>query len=232
MKKTTRNLLAAAAITPLLSLGSLHAQTVLFEADFDAGVVESNDGGAVGAFAGGGADNGATPSADGDVTVDTSATGPDSSSALSAVLDPGNAGDPFTFFGVFIQNANGPDGTGTGLDISSAGTISLDLRLGQAGAHSDFNLRLEDVDGGQEFNNASVPLTPAPTDTAWTSYSFALTDFTGQGGQVVDPTMFGQIAIDAFNTPVGAGANYTLDLQVDNVQIVEATSFQDWTLFD
>ena len=160
------------------------------------------------------------------------AAGNGSANALSLVLDPLNIGANYTFFGTFIQCAEGSLGTNTGLDISSADTISFDLRLGAAGAWDQYAVKLEDVapTGAGDFQNTFQLLSPNPVDTAWTTYTFPLSDFTG-GSQPVDPSIFNQITIEGNPGPSGGGTT-VFNLLVDNVEIVSnASSVGDWNLY-
>ncbi len=229
MKKRTISFFATLALAPALAIGTAQAQTVLFEADFESGTAP-NGGGESGAFYGGG-----NPffQSDGSVTVDNSGTGNGSTSALTAELLGATSGADFTFFGVFVQDDEGVNGTGSGLDISSADEVNFDLRLGQASSHAEYQVKLEDVDptGAGDFENTTVALTPNPSDTGWESYSIPLSSFTS-GSQPVDPTKFSQITIEAANPPTGGGT-FDFSLLVDNVQIVDtATSVNDWTMYE
>ena len=224
---------ATAAVT-ILSSSLANAQTILWQSQFNTpGQTAADDGGFIGGFYGGG-----DPFFQNDpaivVETNTAGLGPDSSSCLRAVGTSLGTGANYSFFGTFVQNiegVNGPD-PDPGLNISAGTVLKFDLRLGAPGAHSSFNVKLEDVvpTGPGDFNNTNTAITPAPVDTAWTSYEIPLSTFTA-GAQPVDLTQWSQIVIEASAIPASSTVN--LSLLVDNIQFVQNPSnVSDWAMYD
>ncbi len=126
------------------------------------------------------------------------------------VLNSFPSGSAYTYYGITIELS--PEQAGT-LDFTQYSNLQFKIKANTETAHNEFVVRVEDADGGQEFNNTAYTIPPLTSE--FQSITIPLTFFQG-GGQPADLAIARNISFGAINLPVG-GATVEVDFTLDEV---------------
>jgi hypothetical protein len=183
----------------------LNPPPVGFVSDYN-GTITNSGGGITFAFAGSSTNDPLTPIYP--FTLNLVNEGPDDD-ALQ-VLNSFPSGNDYTYYGITVELTPGQSGT---LDFTQNSNLKFKIKRNTGTAHNEFVVRVEDSDGGAEFNNTNYVIPPLTTD--YQELTIPLTHFQG-GGQPADLTIAKNITFGAINIP-GGGATVEVDFTVDDV---------------
>jgi hypothetical protein len=178
-----------------------------FLADYNGTIINSGGGDTFG-FAGAEYSDPLTPTFP--FTLNLVNEGPDDD-ALQ-VLNSFPSGNAYTYYGITIELSPGQTST---IDFTQFSQLTFKIKANTPTAHNEFVVRVEDSDGGQEFNNTSYTL-PALT-TEYQNFNIPLTFFTG-GGQPANLAIAKNITFGAINIPLG-GSTVEVDFTIDDVAV-------------
>lgn len=122
------------------------------------------------------------------------------------------AGNVYTYYGITVELTPGQAGT---LDLTQNSQLSFRIKANTATAHNQFVVRVEDSNGGAEFNNTAYTI-PNLT-TTYQDITIPLTFFQG-GGQPATLTIAKNITFGAVGLP-GPGNNIEVDFTVDDIVV-------------